>query len=294
MKYKKILPILLLCLSPALSACQPIVPTSQPAPTVPSSVPADTKPGTASVPAPTKPVSSSASIPSASVPGSSSPSAQEETPRSVLQRSADAMLSVQSYDYTSESMTNFGESEASSQTEATVFPQQGDGRILTRQSGSETVSYLKNNRMYMLDPLKNAWVYVDMKNPAAQPAGEIHPRVNEYMALEKTKDGGYVLSSERPLSALEFYSLTGLEVQEAETLKQMEAQGQTMETMAVLVLDSAFRYKEVSYEQVTESGGLSTHTVLTYLYSNYDAAEEIVVPEDILQQAVPLDPDGQS
>lgn len=282
MNLKTILPALALSIAFGLTACQGPPDGTQTAPaTNPASVPAVTLPS--SVPAASQPAPTT--TPSASI-----PSAETGTARFVLQQSAEAMMRAQSYEYTMESMTNFGDSEVTSQTQATVFPHEGDGMSRTRQEEDETVTYLKQNRMYLKEPASGDWVYVDMPQPAAPTPVTIHPRVNEYMTLEKTPDGGYVLSSERPLSALEFYSLTGMEVKEAQTLKDMEAQGQTMETMAVIVLDGAFRYQEVSYEQVTESGGLSTHTILSYTYSNYDAAQKVVVPTEILQTAVPLDP----
>lgn len=280
MKYKAMIPAVLMCAGLALSACQvQEAPLSQTGPAAAErSVP---------VPAKTAPASVPASTPSLTQPQPASVPRPAETARTVLERSAKAMAEAKSYDYTLENMTNLGGSEALTQTKATVFPFRGDGMTRTTQAGAETVSYLKNNRMYFMDPAAKIWVYVDLPPASPEANMKIHPRVDDYMKLEKKKDGGYVLSSKRPLSALEFYSLTGLEIREAQALKDMEAQGQTLETMAVLVLDDKFRYREVSYEQVIESGAMSTHSILNYTYSNYDQAAEITVPSEILENAVP-------
>ncbi len=215
-----------------------------------------------------------------------------EDVQTVLQRSANAMLTVESYDYTSTNVANFGGEDVESATAATIFPGNGDGRITTTQGEVRDTTYLKNNRMYMMDPLTEKWVYMDLADESEAEAIVIHDRVNEYMTVTEI-NGEYVLTSDHPLDALQFYSLTGIEVKQKETLDQMASQGQTMETMVEFILDDQFRYRKVTYEQVTTTAGVSTHNVSSYTYSNYNEAEEIIIPQEILEGAIPFQAQNQ-
>ena len=211
-----------------------------------------------------------------------------EDVQSILQQSADAMLAVVSYNYVASSSSKLGEQTIESETQATMFPAKGDGHITTTQGDKSSTTYLKNNRMYMIDPLSEKWVYMDMpKDPEAKQV-TIHERVNDYMTLKK-QDNQYLLTSEYPLNALEFYSLTGIELQQKETIDNMDAQGQTMETLVELLLDENFRYVNVTYDQVLTTGGIKTYTFSSYDYSNYNQAEEIIIPDNILEQATSVE-----
>ena len=211
-----------------------------------------------------------------------------EDARTILQQSADAMLAVESYHYTAISSSNFGEQNLESETDATIFPAKGDGRITSTQGDISSTTYLKNNRMYMLDPISEQWVYMDMPKDSETEPVTIHKRVNDYMTVIE-HDNQYLLTSNHPLSALEFYSLTGIELQQKDTLDVMDSQGQTMETLVEFVLDENFRYVNVSYEQVITTGGISTYTFSSYDYSDYNQAEEVIIPDEILVEAQPVD-----
>lgn len=211
-----------------------------------------------------------------------------EDVRTILQQSADAMLDVESYYYTATSSSNFGEQNIESETDATIFPAKGDGRITSTQQGISSTTYLKNNRMYMLDPLSEKWVYMDMPKESEAKPVTIHERVNDYMTIIE-KDNQYLITSTHPLDAFEFYSLTGIEIQQKETLDLMESQGQTMETLVEFVLDENFRYLNVSYEQVITTAGISTYTFSSFDYSNYNQAEEVIIPDEILKEAKAVD-----
>lgn len=214
----------------------------------------------------------------------------EPTARFILQKSADAMMRVHSYDYTSSSVAEFGDTEVVTTTKATIHPLLGNGKIMTKQADILDTTYLLNHRMYMEDPSTGSWVYLDMPVDKTSTI-RIHARVNDYIDVTRSGDD-IILVSTHPLSALEFYSLTGIEIKEKDTLAQMEAQGQTMETMVEFILDQEYRYKKVSYEQVTTTAGVSTHTVTTYDYSNYNSAPEIELPDKIHKEAVPYQPEG--
>lgn len=244
-----------------------------------SSAPAATIP-IASLPAVTAPLSVANTQPPASVPVTDI--------RWVLERSANAMLAVSSFEYSAVATSNYGGEDEITKTRAVLFPKQGDGRIETTQGSSTGTTYLKDHRMYMVDPESGQWVYLQMDPPDETPV-VIHQRVNELMTM--TREGrNLILTSVRPLNALEFYSLTGIEVQEQATLEAMAKLGQTMETMVTYILDEAYRYQTVVYEQVVTTAGASTFTASSYEYSAYDQALPISVPRDILAEAVPLDP----
>ena len=258
MKNSKIMTVLLLGASLALGSCSLKV--------------ADTKPGAASA---TIPVTAVSTVP------------DEETARYILNQSANAMLKVESYDYTSTSVSRFGNSEVTSTTKATVFPIKGDGWIETTQNEKTNTTYLKANVMYMLDPRSQEWVYVDMPNSSGSAEIIINAKVNDYITLSKN-DSGYILKSTRPLSALEFYRLTGIEQKEMKNLADMVDQGTTLETVVEMELDSEYRYRKVTYDQVTTTAGVSTSNVLQYEYTNYNSAKPIEIPAEILEKAVKL------
>lgn len=208
--------------------------------------------------------------------------------RSVLNQSADAMLKVESYEYVATDLSKLGGSEVSSTTTATVFPILGDGWIQTTQNGVINSTYLKNNRMYMVDPRNQSWVFVDMPKSSTNASSTINPKVKDYMTLTKT-DKGYLIRSIRPLSALEFYMLSGIEGKEMQNLADMVNQGVSLDTVVEMELDQDFRYKKVTYDQVTTTGGVSTQNFQVYEYSNYNTAAPVVIPEEILTSALPLD-----
>lgn len=208
--------------------------------------------------------------------------------RTILERSANAMVAISSYEYRAVATTNYGGEDETTSTTAVIFPRQGDGRIETTQGGSVGTTWLKDHRMYMIDPESKQWVYLQLDPPEERPV-VIHQRVSELMTL--SRDGqDLVLTSVRPLNALEFYSLTGIEEQEQATLETMASLGQTMETMVTFILDEAYRYKTVLYEQVVTTSGVSTFTASSYEYSAYDQAPPVEVPREILSGAIPLDP----
>lgn len=221
-------------------------------------------------------------------PSSASSIPIDQDVRSVLNQSANAMLKVQSYEYVSTDISKFGSSEVTSATTAKVFPIQGDGWIQTTQTGAVNTTYLKNNRMYMVDPRNQSWVFVEMPKSSGTTSVTINPKVNDYMTIRRT-DTGYVINSIRPLSALEFYMLSGIEGKEMQNLADMVTQGIALDTVVEIELDQDFRYKKVIYDQVTTTGGVSTQNFQTYEYSNYDTATPVVIPDDILNSAVPLD-----
>lgn len=205
----------------------------------------------------------------------------------VLNQSANAMLKVQSYEYISTTVSKFGTSEVTSTTKATIFPIQGDGWNETIQNNTKNTTYLKANVMYMVDPRTQSWVFVEMPKSTGFTQITVNPKVNDYMTLQKT-DSGYLLKSIRPLSALEFYMLSGIEGKEMQNLADMVDQGIALDTVVEIELDAEYRYKQVIYDQVTTTGGVSTQSYLKYEYSNYNSADPIVVPEDILKSAVKL------
>lgn len=211
--------------------------------------------------------------------------------REILEESANAMLKVQSYNYVSTNVSKFGTSEVTSTTKATVHPILGDGWIETAQGGTVNTTYLKNNTMYMVDPGTQSWVFVDMPKSAGNNKITINAKVNEYMTLEKI-DSGYRLQSIRPLSALEFYMLSGIEGKEMQNLADMVNQGIVLNTVVELELDPEFRYRKVIYDQVTTAGGVSTQSYQEYTYSNYDKADPVVVPPAIMANALKFDPDS--
>lgn len=213
----------------------------------------------------------------------------EEQPQYILAQSANAMLTADSYEYTQTSVSDFGESQITYVTEAVMFPVKGDGMITREEAGFRNTTYLKDNIMYREDTSTGDWVYLPMEPQDDSPV-EIHERVNGYMEAMKTDDG-YVVSSTRPLDLLEFYSVTGIEEKEQETIQILEEQGVSLETMVEIWLDEEYRFIKVIYDQVTTSAGVSTGTLDEYEYSNYGSAPEVTVPQEVLDEAVEYVPD---
>lgn len=226
----------------------------------------------------------------------STTSATQPTPlttaQDILTSSANAMLKLDSYEYTLKTVSNFGDSEIISNSAAVMFPAAGDAMTTNEEAGFSNTTYLKNNIMYMQDPGTGNWVFLSMP-PEDRNAITIDAAVNSYMEAQETEDG-YVVSSLRPLNTLEFYTITGTAEKEMNNIQAMADQGVTMETMAELWLDKDFRYIKVIYDQVTTSSGVSTGTTYEYQYSKYNGAEPVVVPEEILTKAKEFDPTGNS
>lgn len=207
-----------------------------------------------------------------------------QEPQYVLHQSANAMIQADSYEYTQTSVSHFGENQISYVTEAVMFPLKGDGMITREESGFQSITYLKNHIMYREDTATGKWVYIPMAPPDVSPV-EVHERVNDYMEVQRTEEG-YLLSSNRPLTLLEFYSITGIEESEKETIQALEEQGVSLETMVQIRLDEEYRFMTVVYDQVTTSGGVTSGTLDEYEYRNYGSAPEVVVPPEILDEAV--------
>lgn len=212
-----------------------------------------------------------------------------EQPQHILAQSANAMLQADSYEYTQTSVSDFGETKITSVTEAVMFPVRGDGMITSEEAGYRNTTYLKDNIMYREDTATGQWVFLPVEAPDDGPV-RIHERVNGYLEALKTEEG-YVISSIRPLDLMEFYSITGIEEKEQETIRILQEQGVTLETMVEIWLDEEYRFQKVIYDQVTTAAGISTGTLDEYEYHSYGTAPEVTVPQDVLDQAVEYDPD---
>lgn len=218
----------------------------------------------------------------------SEPQPKENQPQYILAQSANAMLETPSYEYTKTSVSNFADTQITSITEAVIFPLKGDGMITKEEAGFRNTTYMKDNMMYREDSATGSWIYLPMTPPEDTPV-KIHERVNDFMEVLPTEEG-YVLNSTRPLDLLEFYSLTGIEEKEQYTIKILKDQGVIIETMVEIWLDKEYRFVTVIHDQVTTSQDVSTGELDEYEYRNYDQAPEVVIPDEVLTEAVEYQP----
>lgn len=203
----------------------------------------------------------------------------------VINDSYDTLSKVDSYDLSMTTVTKVLNQEIVTIMEGQIHPKKKEAVMYVTYEGLQSSTYLKDGKVYQVNPDSGQWEYFESndnkENQGAKP--ELTVEVLNYITTKKLDDGGYVIETNKPYKADEFFKVfpASYESDSVNQFRQNLGSDANIDVKLMIILDKELRYRNVFYEFETKVNESTIKTYIQYVYGNFNQGKEIILPEEV-------------